>query len=85
MNESKSVIEAELRRVVGGPGVDCELVETDEGGPVACVTTAHGCYELPPQSLAELLRDMPDGAGVLALRAKLEQRPDAAFRASRPT
>jgi hypothetical protein len=77
-----SEIQAELERIVGGEGVRVSPVPTkEEANRRVQLETANAVYEVPENRLLILLKKLPDGIGIEALRQAVEEelpatRPD---------
>ncbi|HUG93513.1 MAG TPA: hypothetical protein VML55_21920 [Planctomycetaceae bacterium] len=66
-------IRNELQRVVGPAGAAAMLEERDDLGSAVRVDTAEAVRRLPPGELLELLRELPDRAGPLAMLDALDE------------
>jgi uncharacterized FlaG/YvyC family protein len=67
-------LEAEIQRVVGPAAVQLRLQDQPDDRYVR-VETAEAVWGMPPDDLLEMLKEMPDRAGVLALRQAADQHP----------
>lgn len=65
-------IQEELQWVIGPAGVDAALVEHDDLGFAVRLETAQHVYEVGSDYLLEVLTQLPDLAGPLALREAIE-------------
>ena len=67
-------IETELQRVIGPTGVDVRI-DTACQPPLARVETAEAVWGMEPKAFLELLKELPDRAGILALRQAVDSHP----------
>jgi hypothetical protein len=75
MPDIQQQIEIELRRVIGPAGYDVTLASQPDGRILVRIDSAEEVWGMCPDDLMNLLRDMPDRAGPLALRQAADQHP----------
>jgi hypothetical protein len=68
-------IETELERVVGSAGVSLHYQQCEPHGRYVRIETAEAVWGMPPEDLLRMLSEMPDRAGILALRQAADQHP----------
>jgi hypothetical protein len=67
-------IKAELKRVVGPSGVTA-MLDSSCDPPVVRVEIAEAVWGMEPAAFLELLKNLPDRAGVLPLRQAVDSHP----------
>ncbi|HJT33636.1 MAG TPA: hypothetical protein VJ783_16440 [Pirellulales bacterium] len=75
MTELNEQIGAELRRVVGPAGYELRFDTQPDGKVMVRMDAAEAVWGMCPDDLLQLLREMPDRAGLLALRQAVDQHP----------
>ncbi|HEX5443341.1 MAG TPA: hypothetical protein VFW87_05920 [Pirellulales bacterium] len=68
-------IHEELKRVIGSAGYEVRFDPQADGKVMVRIDAAEAVWGMCPDDLLQLLREMPDRAGLLALRQAVDQHP----------